>query len=138
MYLLNSTSNVFLNNNTYNGDVNITTWGNSSTLGNFSTWENNNLKNDTLFCQQERSNINIEDKLTRFVFVFIYAIFGFCGIAINSYVVWIIKATHQWRSLTIRLIMYLSVVDIICSLCNFLRLILFFTAKQVRYLPIYL
>ena len=120
------------------------TWGNSSILGNSSARKNssalantfsfprgNILTNDTLFCQQERSNITFEDTLTKFVFIFIYATFGFCGVLINTYVVWLIKMTHQWRSLTIRLIMYLSVVDIMCCICNFLRLMLFFIAEQV-------
>lgn len=114
---------------------NLSRWGNQSTFGNtVSSTLEKNLTKETLFCQQERSNITLEDTLTRFIFIFIYATFGFCGIFINSYVVWVIKATQQWRTLTIRLILYLSIVDILCSLCNFLRLILFFKAKHVRYI----
>ena len=94
---------------------------------------NNDTNGTTLFCSQERNNVTLEDPMIRFIFIFAYAFFGVFGVFINSFVIWIIKTTEQWRSLVIRLIMYLSVVDIGCSLISLLRLVLFLTARQVSH-----
>lgn len=95
-------------NNTSNTHSNMTSNTNNNTT--------NNITKDSLFCQQERYLLMVNSKLISNTFIFLYVFYGVFGIFINTAVFYIIYKTNQIRKRSIRLLVYLSVVDVFSSI----------------------
>ena len=63
------------------------------------------------FCYSECQNIALMYWNTRLILVFVFISIGICAAILNPLVAWVISKTKQCSNQSIKLIMYLSVID---------------------------
>ena len=90
------------------------------------------LKMESKFCQQERTNISIEDGGIKAFFVTLYIVCGMFGTISNLFVIFVMKVTNQLQNQSIKLLMFLSFADLFSSIATFIRLALVYIGKEVE------
>ena len=88
-----------------------------------------NFIKETMFCKEERSNILLQGGIY-YTFISLYASFGIFGLLLNGFVIQIIKATKQSQNQSIKLLMYLSCVDLVSSIIALGRIPLFVNGEK--------
>lgn len=91
---------------------------------------NSSFFNESQFCQQERSGLFIGDKALH-IFIALYGFVGCFGLPANAFVIFIIKTTRQSQNQSMKLLMYLSCVDLYSSVIALIRIPLFIHAEQL-------
>eukprot|EP00111_Clytia_hemisphaerica_P011360 TCONS_00033264-protein len=88
------------------------------------------IRNETLFCQNERFSLSIDGKALH-AFVVLYGFFGCFGLLANTLVIFLINTVRLLQNQSMKLLMYLSIVDLYSSAIALIRIPLFINAKKL-------